>query len=118
MSRGTGGGCTPKIISAALIQAMRSLMLPLQAAQGFMSCYLYQEADDGNTLCYIEEWQTHEDLDRQIRSHFTHLLALMELSAAQPKLSLKWVTDVKGLEYLAAVRLGDDLSDAAPHEMH
>ena len=86
VSRGTGGGCTPKIISAALIQAMRSLMLPLQAAQGFMSCYLYQEADDGNTLCYIEEWQTHEDLDRQIRSHFTHLLALMELSAAQPKL--------------------------------
>jgi quinol monooxygenase YgiN len=91
-----------------MVQALRSLMLPLQAAQGFMSCHLYQEADDGNALCYIEEWQTHKDLDRQIRSsHFTYLLALMELSAAQPKLSLKWVTEVKGLEYLADIRLCD-----------
>ena len=103
---------------AEMIHAMRSLMLTLQAAPGLKSSHLYQEADDSNTLCYIEEWHTREDLDRQIGStHYTRLLALMEQSEVQPKLSLNWVTDVKGLEYLAAIRLCDDLIDVAPHEM-
>ena len=93
---------------AEMIQALRSLMLPLQAAPGFISCHLCQEADDANTICYAEEWQTSEDLDRQIRSsHFTRLLALMEEAAEPPELRLNWVTDVKGLEYLESVRLCD-----------
>ena len=52
---------------AEMIQALRSLMLPLQAAPGFVACRLSQEADDADTICYGEEWQTAEDLDRQIR---------------------------------------------------
>ena len=92
--------------TAEMIQALRSLMLPLQAAPGFVSCRLFREADDANTLCYAEEWHTPEDLDRQIRSsHYTRLLALMEEAAEPPELRLNWVTDVKGLEYLEAVRL-------------
>jgi len=93
---------------AELIQALRSLMLPLQAAPGFISCRLCQEADDANTLCYAEEWHTAEDLDLQIRSiHYTRLLAIMEGAAEPPELRLNWVTEVKGLEYLEAVRLCD-----------
>jgi quinol monooxygenase YgiN len=93
---------------AEIIQALRSLMLPLQAAPGFLSCHLCQEADDANTICYAEEWHSQEDLDRQIRSiHYTRLLAIMEAAAEPPELRLSWVTDVKGLEYLEAVRLCD-----------
>jgi quinol monooxygenase YgiN len=101
---------------AEIVSAMRSIMLTLRAAPGFLSCHLYQEPDNGDTLCYIEEWHTREDLDRQIRSnHYTRLLALMEQSAEQPKLSLSWVTEVKGLEYLASVRLCDP-DDTSLHE--
>jgi quinol monooxygenase YgiN len=93
---------------AEMIQALRSLMLPLQAAQGFISCRLCQETDDANTVFYTEEWHTPEDLDRQIcSSHYTRLLAIMEEAAEPPELRLNWVTDVKGLEYLEAVRLCD-----------
>ena len=93
---------------AEMIQALRSLMLPLQVAPGLISCHLRQEADDVNTICYAEEWHTPEDLDRQIRSsHYTRLLAIMEEAAEPPELRLNWVTDVKGLEYLEAVRMGD-----------
>ena len=93
---------------AEMIHALRSLMLPLQAAPGFVSCSLCQETDDANTLCYVEEWHTTEDLNRQIRStHYTRLLSIMESAAEPPELRLNWVTDVKGLEYLEAVRLGD-----------
>jgi quinol monooxygenase YgiN len=92
---------------AEIIQALRSLMLPLQAAPGFISCRLCQEADDPNTICYAEEWRTPEDLDRQIRSsHYTRLLGIMA-AAEPPELRLNWVTDVKGLEYLETVRLRD-----------
>jgi len=93
---------------AEMIHALRSLMLPLQAAPGFVSCRLCQEADDANTICYTEEWHTPEDLDRQIRStHYSRLLSIMEAAAEPPELRLNWVTDVKGLEYLEAVRLCD-----------
>ena len=93
---------------AEMIQALRSLMLLLPAAPGFISCRLCQKTDDANTLCYAEEWHTSEDLDRQIRSiHYGRLLELMEKAAEPPELRLNWVTDVKGLEYLAAVRLCD-----------
>ena len=93
---------------AEIVQALRSLMLPLRAAPGFISCRLCQEADDANTICYSEEWDTAEDLDMQIRSsHYGRLLAIMEEAAEPPELRLNWVTDVKGLEYLEAVRLCD-----------
>ena len=74
-----------------MIQALRSLMLPLPAAPGFISCSLFQEADDANTIRYAEEWHTPEDLDRLIRSsHYTRLLALMEEAAEPPELRLNW----------------------------
>jgi quinol monooxygenase YgiN len=91
---------------AEIIQAFQSIMLPLKAARGFISCRLCQEAGDANTLCYMEEWHTPEDLDRQICSaHYTRLLALIEEAAEPPDLRLNWVTDIKGLEYLEALRL-------------
>ena len=88
-----------------MIRTLRSLMLPLRAASGFVSCRLYQDADSPGALCYVEEWQTAEELDRQIRSsHYTRLLSLMEEAAEPPALRINWVTDVKGLDYLEAVR--------------
>ena len=94
--------------TAEMIRTLRSLMLPLQAAPGFVSCRLYLEADCPEALCYVEEWRTPEDLDQQIRSiHYTRLLALMEAAAEPPNLQVNWVTEVKGLEYLETVRLCD-----------
>lgn len=91
--------------SAKMIQALRSLMVPLPAAPGFLSCRLYVEAGAPNSLCYVEEWKRSEDLNQQIRSdHWTRLLALMEEAIEPPDFRLHWVTDVKGLEYLASVR--------------
>jgi quinol monooxygenase YgiN len=93
--------------AAEMIRTLRSLMLPLRAATGFVSCRLYTEEDSSEAICYVEEWGTAADLDQRIRSsHYTRLLALMEEAAEQPELKLNWITDVKGLEYLGKVRLG------------
>jgi quinol monooxygenase YgiN len=91
-----------------MLSALQSLMLPLRAAQGFVDCRLFRAVDDGNTIRYIEEWATPEDLDRQIRSsHYTRLLSIMEEAAEQPEFRMSWVEAVKGLEYLESVRQGD-----------
>jgi quinol monooxygenase YgiN len=100
---------------AALVQALRSLMLPVQAAPGFIACQLLQDAAEPNVLCYVEDWRTSADLDRQIRSpRYTQLLALMEAAAAPPALRVSWVSDVKGLEYLEAVRFGSPAAGTDP----
>lgn len=91
--------------AAAIVRALRLLMLPLPAARGFVSCHLSQDAADAGLILYTEEWQSTEDLDRQIVSHhYTQLLALMEEAAEKPELKLHWVTDVKDLTYLETVR--------------
>ncbi len=47
-------------------------------------------------------------VSRQIRSsHYIRLLALMEEAAEPPGLRFNRVTDIKGLEYLEAVRRCD-----------
>lgn len=90
-----------------MVQTLRSLMLPLRAAPGFVTCELYTEVGQPNALRYVEEWLTPADLDRQIRSnHYTRLLALMEEAAEPPDLRLNWITDSRGLDYLETVRLG------------
>jgi quinol monooxygenase YgiN len=92
--------------TAEMIQTLQSLMLPLPAEPGFISCRLCQEADHDNTICYEEQWQTSQALDHQIRSNrYTRLLTLMDEATEPPDLRLNWVTEVKGLEYLEAVRL-------------
>jgi len=91
--------------TAEIVRALRSLMLPLEAAPGFISCRLYVEAGCPDSLYYVEEWRTTEDVDRQICSnHCTRLLCLMEEAVEPPDLRLHWVTETRGLEYLESVR--------------
>lgn len=92
--------------SEEMVQTLRSLMVPLRAASGLVSCRVLLEADRPDAVCYEEEWRSTADLDRQILSnHYTRLLALMEESAEPPEIALQWVTHVRGLEYLEKVRL-------------
>ena len=92
----------------AMIHALRSLMLPLLAAPGFISCRLFRDADNPNTIFYVEEWHSQGDLELQIRStHYSRLLSIMEEAAEPPELRLNWVTEVRGLEYVEAARVCD-----------
>lgn len=94
--------------TAQTLRAFRSLSLLAQGEPGFISCRLLLDTEQPDSLCYIEEWHTAEDLDEQIRSsRYTRLLTLMEEAADPPELRLNWVTETKGLEYLEAVKLCD-----------
>ncbi len=91
--------------AAKMIQAFRTLMLPLPAKRGFVSCGLYFDAYETGTIVYMEEWQKAEALDQQIQStHYTRLLQLMEEAVGPPDLRINWITGLKGLDYVQAVR--------------
>ncbi len=80
-------------------------MRPARAEKGFITCRLYFEADNANTVCYEERWEKSGDLEEQVRSpRYTRLLALMEFASEQPSLEFHFVSETLGLEYIAAMR--------------
>ncbi len=93
-----------------MVRAFRALRFALQSARGLICARLYADAEHPDSLCYIEEWSTAEDFDRQVvAEHYTRVLALMEDAAEAPDLRVNTVSDVKGLDHLKALRLtGDD----------
>jgi len=90
-----------------LVQALKSLTVSARAEHGLIGCTLYQEVGDETALRFIEDWQTEDDLENQIRSNrYTQLLALMETAAELPSLEFRTVAQTRGLDYLQAVRSG------------
>lgn len=58
-------------------------------------------------MCFVEHWQTTDDLEYQMRSNrYAHLLALMEMAVERPSMEFHTVSRTQGLDYLQAVRSG------------
>ncbi len=88
-----------------MIQALRSLMLPIQLDRGCGGCHLYADVGEAGSLLYVEEWATRRDLEREMRSdRFTRMLSVMESSPMAPVLEFRFVSQTRGLEYIAEVR--------------
>ena len=93
-------GCAPNVI-----QAFRAVMLAAQWHHGWMRAQAYGDLGDPGTLYYLEEWLTAEDAAREVRSaRFSRLLELMEAAAEPPELRFHFITEVRGLDYVAEVR--------------
>jgi quinol monooxygenase YgiN len=101
---------TSAIRTTELIQALRSLMRPARAEKGFLASQISLDVDDANAVRYEEQWESEEDLENQVRSsRYTRLLALMESASERPALEFHFVSETRGLEYVAAVR-GEELN--------
>lgn len=87
------------------IRALQSLRLPAQLAGTCSRADVSCELDDPDVVRYSEEWQKAEDLEREVRSaRFSRLLALMETAAEPPVLEFRFVSETRGLDYVAEVR--------------
>ena len=90
-----------------MVEVFWTLLGPLRVEPGCLACGLYAELCDGDALLYVEEWETPEELERHMRSaRYERLLAVMEISARPPVLRFQTISDLRGMEYLEAVRLG------------
>lgn len=80
-------------------------MRSARAEKGFLASKLYLDAENDSTICYEERWANREDLEEQLRSpRFTLLLDLMESAKERPSLEFHFVSETRGLEYIATVR--------------
>ena len=90
-----------------MVRALSRVMVSAQVDRGCGHVELSRDAEDSSTLIYVEDWENRELLERRIRSErFGALLGLMEACPAAPRLELRFVSDVQGLDYVASVRKG------------
>ncbi len=88
-----------------VVDALRSVMLPARLERGCTRAQILRDVDAGESISYLEEWRSPEDMQERIRSEsFGHLLALMEAAPSAPSIEFRDVSGVYGLEYIAAAR--------------
>lgn len=88
----------------ALARALGSIKIRTQLETSGVQCDLWTQADDRGVFCYMETWPRADVLEQHMRSEtFAHLLSVMETAAATPALEFRFVSDTRGLEYVAAV---------------
>lgn len=94
-------------------RAFRAVMQEAHWHLGWIRGQASRDLGDPDTLHYMEEWLTAEDAAREVRSaRFCRLLELMEAAAEPPELQFRFITEVRGLDYVADVR-GDQHSGSA-----
>ena len=96
-----------------LLQALRSVMRSVQGDAACADAHVLADVDDRSVLWYWEDWSGLDAFERHVRSErVARLLAVIETSSTLPLIECRFVTEVRGLEYLASVR-GVAVSDAA-----
>jgi quinol monooxygenase YgiN len=94
------------------IQALRSVMSPAHPERGGAGAHISSDVGDGNVLYYAEDWPDVEGLNEHLRSlRFGRMLGLMETAAEAPSLEFRFVSETRGLEYVAEVREAADRPD-------
>ena len=90
-----------------MVQALATVMGQATLQRGCVDCRLYVETGAPQSLLYVEQWATQQDLECQLRSRrFGMLLAIMETAPQAPELEVRAVSERRGLEYVRSVRQG------------
>jgi len=88
-----------------LLSAFRFLIVGTRLESGCLGCWAWTDPD--GTVHYVEERATDADMRARIRSHgFTSLLAVIEAAHEPPRVRFDFVSDTRGLDYVAEVREG------------
>ena len=86
-----------------LVEAFRFLMVSTRLDRGCLGCSVWTEPD--SSVHYVEEWSSEEDIRRRVGSdRFTSVLALLESAREPPQVKFDFVSNTRGLDYVAEVR--------------
>jgi len=78
---------------------------PTEVQKGCLRSRLYQELGDPDTMLFVEEWESREELEHHIKSdRYRIILSLMDLSDMPPEVKLNTVSKTEGLEAIEKVR--------------
>jgi hypothetical protein len=96
---------TAEYDTASITRALTSVMVSAQVDRDCGRAQLTVDAESRNTLVYVEEWFDLEHLEVRIRSEqFGVLLAVMETCPTPPVLEFRFLSETRGLDFVAEVR--------------
>ena len=91
-----------------LVEAFRFLIVSTRLEPGCLGCSVWNEPD--STVHYLEEWSTEDDIRHRVESdRFTSVLALLESVRERPHVQFDFVSNTRGLDYVAEVRHHDTI---------
>ncbi len=77
---------------------------PVSVQPGCLSVNLYSNTST-NHLLLIEEWDSHTNLDRHIRSEqFRTILAIMDMADERPEISFRTISSTQDFELVRELR--------------
>ena len=86
-----------------VVETLRFLMATTRLEPGCQECTVWLEPPF--TVRYGEGWATDADVRRRVQSSaFTSLLGLMECASEPPDVQFDFVTNTRGLDFVAEVR--------------
>lgn len=89
----------------AALEALRPVMLSARLDRDCLLSQVLEDPEVPGTITYIEEWPTEEAVARRVADdQFATLLALMETASSRPSLEFRVIAQVRGLEFVEAVR--------------
>ena len=98
-----------------VVHALRFLASPTRIEPGCLGCRVWTEDNEETTVQYVEEWATEDAMRTRVRSQrFTRLLEVLESAPLPPRVQFDFVTETRGLDYVAEVRDIEGMLDAAP----
>jgi quinol monooxygenase YgiN len=88
------------------LAALRYISTATRLEDGCLGCSVWTGPEP--SLHYVAEWATENDLRRWVRSdRFTSLLSLLESAPEPPQVRFDFVSETRGLDYVAAIRQDD-----------
>jgi len=89
----------------AVTAALHSLVAEVRTEHGWLGCSVSADITNLATVCYVEKWQTEEDLRRRLQSDaFFHFVALIESSNQPPRVEFMLPHEVRGLDFAEEAR--------------
>lgn len=88
-----------------VLQTFKAILAPIRREQGCINCNCYVDIEAENTILFIEEWKSREDLDTHLRSvHFGVLIGVMKLLKKAPDIRFNTIVSTAGAEAVDAAR--------------
>ena len=88
-----------------VIRLLQSLIDQTRVQTGCLSCHLYQDVNDQNTVTWTEQWRSQDDLNHHLRSRqYKRILAALDMSDSEPEIRFDTVVETAGMQLIAEAR--------------
>ncbi len=88
-----------------LLSILRVIQGPTKVQPHCLSCQLYQEDGEEESVLYVERWDNEAEFNRHARSErYRQMLQAVELSRKEPEIQFQHVSETRGMDLLEELR--------------